>query len=189
LIHQLDEEPLDSPADGWAEWMLRLASSISIAASDDLVKLLRDVAEVVPADEGLSFYLNEIEPVTKDLALATAGVAIMTLTRSKGLTFAAVIICGVEAGVIPSGRPDAKEDEERRLLYVGITRARAYCYLTMANFRHDATARSGGGLPQTSRSRSPFLSVIGVKPEDGQSYIAQLQGGRARSGALPRGSG
>jgi superfamily I DNA/RNA helicase len=173
LIERFEQEPLDAPTDGWAAWLLRLATSLSIPVADDLAKLLAEVAKVVPADEELTFYLNQLEPVSKDLALQTAGVAIMTLTRSKGLTFRAAIICGVEDGVIPSGRPGANEDEERRLLYVGITRAREYCYLTMAGHRNDATARSGGGEVR-SRSRCRFLSLIRVHPEDGHEYISEL---------------
>jgi superfamily I DNA/RNA helicase len=94
----------------------------------------------------------------------------MTLTRSKGLTFRAAIIIGVEDEVIPSGRPVAHEEEERRLLYVGITRAREFCYLTMAKYFTDATAMSGGGQMQSSRSRSRFMSLINVRPIDGDTY-------------------
>jgi len=176
LITRFEQEPLEAPTDGWAAWLLRLATSLSIPVAEDLAKLVDEVAKVVPPDEDLTFYLNQLEPLTKDLALQTAGVAIMTLTRSKGLTFRAVIICGVEDGVIPSGRPGANEDEERRLLYVGITRAREYCYMTMAGFRNDATARSGAGEVR-SRSRCPFLATIRVRPEDGEEYIKQLAKG------------
>jgi superfamily I DNA/RNA helicase len=174
LLAQAGVEPLTAPAGGWAEWLLALAQSLSIPVEQDLAQILRAVAEIVPSEENLTFYLNQLEPVAKDLALQTAGVPIMTLARSKGLTFRATIVCGVEDGVIPSGRQGADEDEERRLLYVGITRAREYCYLTMAGTRNDATARSGGGEVRRFRNRSHFLSIIRVPPGDGQEYIKGL---------------
>ena len=59
-------------------------------------------------------------------------VTLMTLHGSKGLEFPAVIICGVQKGVLPyeSGRHPSDEEEERRLLFVGMTRAREELVLT-----------------------------------------------------------
>ncbi len=67
-------------------------------------------------------------------------VSLMSLHRAKGLEFDTVVIAGVEEGLIPHQR-SLDEDresglaEERRLLYVGITRARNYLMLTMARMR------------------------------------------------------
>lgn len=65
-------------------------------------------------------------------------VALMTIHASKGLEFPCVFIPGVEEGVIPwslMGKDDADVQEERRLLYVGMTRAGRYLFLSSARKR------------------------------------------------------
>jgi DNA helicase-2/ATP-dependent DNA helicase PcrA len=66
------------------------------------------------------------------------GVKLMTVHASKGLEFNTVFIVGLESGLFPHERNgEAKEDseEERRLFYVALTRARHKLYLSFANFR------------------------------------------------------
>jgi len=83
-------------------------------------------------------------------------VALLTLHAAKGLEFDAVFIIGCEQGIIPylSGERSQKEiEEERRVFYVGMTRARRWLYLTRAKKR----ALFG---PVKERSPSPFLQDI-----------------------------
>ncbi|OGL53250.1 hypothetical protein A3K55_02050 [Candidatus Shapirobacteria bacterium RBG_13_44_7] len=66
------------------------------------------------------------------------GVRLMTLHSSKGLEFEAVFIVGFEEGILPHSRSmvdDSDIEEERRLAYVGITRAKDYLYLSYATRR------------------------------------------------------
>ena len=65
-------------------------------------------------------------------------VTLMTLHSSKGLEFPVVFLAGMEEGLFPSYRSIGEErelEEERRLAYVGITRAKEYLYLTCAKQR------------------------------------------------------
>ena len=65
-------------------------------------------------------------------------VTLMTLHGAKGLEFPVVVILGVEDGLLPlrrAGDPDTDIEEERRLLYVGITRAEKMLYLTHVSSR------------------------------------------------------
>lgn len=63
-------------------------------------------------------------------------VVMMTLHASKGLEFKNVYIIGLEDSIIPSSRDDVGIEEERRLLYVGMTRAKEELHLSTAKQRH-----------------------------------------------------
>jgi DNA helicase-2/ATP-dependent DNA helicase PcrA len=76
------------------------------------------------------------------------GIALMTLHAAKGLEFPVVFLVGVEEDLLPSAgiQGEARDmDEERRLAYVGITRARERLYLTRAKAR----TRRGKVVPRT----------------------------------------
>ncbi len=80
----------------------------------------------------------DIDEASKDDGNNT--VALMTLHSAKGLEFPYVFIAGMEEGIFPSQRSYMTEDEkgveeERRLCYVGITRAREKLFMTMAKSR------------------------------------------------------
>ncbi|HEN9020962.1 TPA: DNA helicase PcrA [Streptococcus agalactiae] len=88
----------------------------------------------------LSRFLNDLALIadTDDSATETAEVTLMTLHAAKGLEFPVVFLIGMEEGVFPLSRviEDADElEEERRLAYVGITRAEQILFLTNANTR------------------------------------------------------
>lgn len=88
----------------------------------------------------LSRFLNDLALIadTDDSATETAEVTLMTLHAAKGLEFPVVFLIGMEEGVFPLSRAieDADElEEERRLAYVGITRAEQILFLTNANTR------------------------------------------------------
>lgn len=88
----------------------------------------------------------------------------MTISRSKGLTFDAVITLGVEQEIFPLPTVEDPE-EDRRLLYVAITRGRIASLLTMARTRNDGTSRTGAGS-FFSRSRVRYLADAGIYPEN-----------------------
>lgn len=83
-------------------------------------------------------------------------VSLMTLHNAKGLEFEIVFITGLEDGVIPhyKAREEGRYEEERRLLYVGITRAKKKLYITTADKR-----KNYQGNPIYTRT-SPFLEEI-----------------------------
>ena len=88
-------------------------------------------------EQTLESYLENVALVTDlDRAEDRSGyVTLMTLHSAKGLEFDHVFIPGMEEGIFPSARSmeeDNRLEEERRLMYVGITRARKCLYLTRA---------------------------------------------------------
>jgi DNA helicase-2/ATP-dependent DNA helicase PcrA len=89
------------------------------------------------AESGLEGFLDHVALVTssdRDNAKDSEQVSMMTLHAAKGLEFPVVFIAGCEQGMLPLERfgQAADYEEERRLMYVGITRAMEELYLTRA---------------------------------------------------------
>lgn len=163
--------PDENPGGGWGDWIIATAGDeVLPAPSEDLATLLRALDELVETDQELGRYLGQIGPLGRDRALAESpGVRIMTMGGAKGLTVQATIIAGLEDGIIP--RPDCDLGEERRLLYVGMTRAKYFLYGTWARQRRGPTARSGAPRVAMRRQPSHFLTGGSVWSEDGEAYI------------------
>jgi DNA helicase-2/ATP-dependent DNA helicase PcrA len=130
-----------------------LASSVGESPEEvpeaDLAGFLEQVALVADADE--------IPPDAEHSADRQGVVTLMTLHTAKGLEFPVVFLTGMEDGVFPHLRSmgDNRElEEERRLAYVGITRARERLYVSRA------VTRSAWGQPQTN-PQSRFLAEFG----------------------------
>lgn len=137
------------------------------ARAENVRELLSVAAEF--QDAGLEDFLEEVALIT-DLERANQSadsVTLMTLHAAKGLEFPVVFITGLEESVMPHSRAiyDAGEmEEERRLLYVGMTRAREELFLTYAMERTLFGGRS-------SNPPSRFLADVGgVITEDGALF-------------------
>ena len=145
---------------------------------------LRNVQEMVSAaaefdadnpGATLEDYLQQVSLVSDvDSVDAEAGaVTLMTLHAAKGLEFDAVVMVGCEDGLLPFGRPEESQagrdmEEERRLAFVGMTRAKDRLFMTCAKYRM-LRGRTCRQLP------SPFLREIGpesVKWLDKSDYEA-----------------
>ncbi len=119
--------------------------------------------------KSLEMFLNEINLIEQEQDKNQDGsgnyVNLMTLHSSKGLEFDYVFMVGMEEGLLPHSRSFMEEDEmeeERRLCYVGITRARQKLFLTFAERR-----QTRGGY--TSQIPSRFLGEI---PQDICDYYS-----------------
>ncbi|MGO1538315.1 MAG: ATP-dependent helicase [Leucobacter sp.] len=106
---------------------------------EELIAVAREF-DVKNPGAGLVAFLTEVSLVAAadDLDDTSGTVSLMTLHTAKGLEYDSVFITGVEEGLIPhqmSVDEVGGISEERRLMYVGITRARKRLYLTLASTR------------------------------------------------------
>ena len=110
-------------------------------------------------------------------APAVDGVTLASLHAAKGLEWDAVFLVGLSEGLMPISlaETDAAIAEERRLLYVGVTRAREVLELSFAR------ARTPGG--RGNRRRTRFLD--GIWPDDGGVGRRRTGGGRTAGAARP----
>jgi DNA helicase-2/ATP-dependent DNA helicase PcrA len=173
VLRWLDEHefPETTPEAGWGTWIISTAGDdILPEPSGDLVTLLCALDELAETEMDLGRYLSQISPLGRDWALAESpGVRIMTMGGAKGLTVQSTIVAAAEEGIIP--RPDCDLGEERRLLYVGMTRAKRFLYCTWARRRHGPTAHAGAHRVAIARRYSSFLDDGPVRSEDGETYI------------------
>jgi DNA helicase-2/ATP-dependent DNA helicase PcrA len=130
---------------------------------------LRTVAEQYqnyPHAEALSLFLESVALVSDidDLESNPNKVTLITLHQAKGLEFNVVFIAGVEEGLLPHFRSledPAQMEEERRLCYVGITRARQKIYL-VHSFRRNLMGRSAINEPSRFLKDIPKKLIAGT---------------------------
>ena len=164
------EVPKERPDNGWGQWIIEHSGAEAFSEiSDEFRNLLFDLDSMVEDGQPLTRYLTQIEPLGKDLVLAQSeGVRLMTMSGSKGLTVRATIVAGVEEGLVP--RPNCDLSEERRILYVAMTRAKEYSFCTWARRRWGPTARAGASSMDRRRI-CHFLENGPVNSEDGQVFL------------------
>ena len=141
----------------------------------ELRGIAQEFAEELPPD-GLLTFLERVSLVADvdSYEDEAQSITLITLHQAKGLEFPVVFIVGMEEGLLPHSRSlddDDELEEERRLCYVGFTRAGERLYLTRA-FRRGFMGRTGPTLP------SRFLSEV----------PAEVTGGKSANGghSLPR---
>lgn len=164
----------------WLEQQKTEESAQRLANVQELAAAASEFAEAA-GESGLIAFLEHVSLVTnidqwEDGANA---VSLMTLHNAKGLEFPVVMIPGLEDGLLPheSSFEDEEEmEEERRLFYVGMTRAMDELYLFAAD-----TRRRGSAL----NVRSPSRFIDEIEPD--HLHVESLQpptwGGARRSGA------
>ncbi|WP_030560618.1 ATP-dependent DNA helicase UvrD2 [Streptomyces aureocirculatus] len=143
-----------------------------------LVRLAEDFAGASPEATLADLVAELDERAAAQHAPTVQGVTLASLHAAKGLEWDAVFLVGLAEGMMPItyARTDEQVEEERRLLYVGVTRARAHLFLSWA------LSRSPGG--RAGRRASRFLD--GLRPGSGTAAGARTEGG---AGGIERGTG
>jgi len=172
-------------AEGRAE---NLEALVEGAAEFDLEREREGESDVSPLEE----YLQGISLYTEQDALKAEEslITLMTLHNAKGLEYDTVFIIGCEDGAFPHMRAleEGGEEEERRLCYVGITRARKRLYMTWARERRlfgraerNLPSRFTDELPAelTERHSSAPGAAVGIGWDSGESAAAPIDPGPA----------
>ncbi len=125
----------------------------------NLEELMNAAAEAAERGETAAEFLDHAALIADSDALdEQAAVSLLTIHNAKGLEFSNVFLAGLEEGIFPHSRSlvsEAAMEEERRLCYVGMTRAEKRLYVTWARYRR----RFGGGQPEVCLP-SRFLNEV-----------------------------
>ncbi len=136
-----------------------------LANLDEFVASVDDYVRLNP-EATLNDYLNQITLASDTDDLESGNfVTLATIHSVKGLEFPVVFICGLEDGIMPSSRAEddgRSTEEERRLMYVAITRAKEKLYLTRSKSRFLYGRRE---LTRPSRFILELSAELGVAAE------------------------
>ncbi|MGB9600380.1 MAG: ATP-dependent helicase, partial [Myxococcota bacterium] len=146
---------------------------------DRIANIEEFINSMTPRDGGdaptLSKFLESISLMSDidGAKLSSQTVSLMTIHSAKGLEFPVVFIAGLEENLLPHFKSALNPDEvaeERRLLYVAITRAKEKIYLSYANERFQAgmplTRRISRFVDELPHNLFTFLPISRVKKED-----------------------
>lgn len=175
-----------------------------VARLENLEELARAVAESQEEGESFTDFLDAAALVSDaDAFEDKPGVTLITLHSTKGLEFDHVFLTGMEEGICPHSRSvneDKGIEEERRLVYVGMTRARSSLTLTRAVYRRifGNEQQMRASLPSRFLGEIPTELVDTVRgsmaeigetrryePDPEYSYSAEEFVRRARGGPAP----
>lgn len=168
------------------ERLANIQELYSVANEFEAVKAIHEL----PQEESmLGEFLTQISLYTDldNLKLTSNKVTLMTLHLAKGLEYPVAFICGLEEGIFPHSRSinsldDSEIEEERRLMYVGVTRAKEKLYFTFARERRifgssefsevsrfineapkECLTGFYGGLDEKVKNDKKFVSKRGIK--------------------------
>ncbi|MBD5631858.1 MAG: UvrD-helicase domain-containing protein [Clostridia bacterium] len=140
-----------------------------LANLDEFIASVDDYVRLNPGAT-LDEYLNQVT-LSSDLDEMDDGdyVSLATIHAVKGLEFPVVFICGLEDGIMPSSRAenDGSDEEERRLMYVAITRAKEKLYLTRSKSRFLYGHRD---LTKPSRFIGELSAELGISSAEANPY-------------------
>ncbi len=165
---------------GYLETLRDRNTPEDVARIENLEELARAVADSVEAGEEFTDFLDAAALVSDaDSFEGKPGVTLITLHSTKGLEFDHVFLTGMEEGICPHGRSLNEEkgiEEERRLVYVGMTRARRSLTLTRAVYRRVF------GNEQQLRASLPSRFLAEIPSE----LVDTVRGSMAEIGATRR---
>lgn len=192
MIEKLRSEVENQPTMHVIEILLERIGYMDYLGDDS--QRVENIKELLTAakdseDETLSYFLDSV-PLATDEDRADSGnkeVSLMTIHAAKGLEFPVVFVVGVNEGLLPHQRSMSTSEgveEERRLFYVAVTRAKRLLYLSYASSQ---TAASGGTY---NARRSAFLDDLPLEHVVYESRKRDFsdQNPKSSAGSLPEGA-
>ncbi len=166
---------------------------------EELVAGISDFARsIIPSDESLQLVLAHVRKMAERSGVATFGqlvdsltgpedtfdqemergkINVLTMHRAKGLSAKSVILVGAEEQLIPGDDVGDARNDQRRLLYVSLTRAKHRLYVTYCNKRTGRQSHTGSDVGNPQRNLTPFLrNALPVEP--GSEYVSHLNARR-----------
>ena len=171
ILHELEKEkkPENDTAKDYLDQLLAMMSSYEDECDREMDDGLRETTQTPTIDEWMQNIMLQTDQDAEDDGNR---VTLMTVHSAKGLEYDYVYIVGMEEGLFPSSRSveSVQElEEERRLMYVAITRAKKAAMLSFSELR-----RVWGKTENTSPSR--FLKEIDSEWLDANFDIEELSG-------------
>jgi DNA helicase-2/ATP-dependent DNA helicase PcrA len=172
---QLVERVLDKT--GYLGWVEQQDNIEHTSRGENLRELANAMAEATEQGQTLEDVLDNAALASdSDAYDETIPVSLMTLHSAKGLEFDAVYLAGLEEGILPHGRSlnsNAELEEERRLFYVGMTRAKKILVLSRATYRRSyGEERLRASLPSRFIGEIPpdmIEAAAGSQSEPGET--------------------
>lgn len=157
---------------------VRTAAEALIPNAEEREKVIIELNSALEATEvtSLSDLVRATEVVGEDIEqeLEQGKVNILTMHRAKGLTAEAVIVAAAEDEYIPGRAQGDAVDDERRLLYVSLTRARHHLFVTYCDRRTGAQRHTGRSSGCENRTLTRFLRDGPLTPVEGTVFLDSL---------------
>jgi len=158
----------------FTSWML--SEFLAVEGMDGILEVIHDVISenAVTSIENL---LHGLTTPIRDAEQVRVGgkVNIMTMHQAKGLDADAVFVVAAEDEYIPGRAEGSSIDDERRLLYVSLTRARSYLYITHCTRRTGGQKHTGRNSGSERRTLTRFLSGGPLVSIPAEEYLHHLQ--------------
>ena len=161
-------------------FVVRTAAESIFTDGEERDQILLRIEQAAEASESTSIeeLVRAIEVESEDIEqeLEEDRVNILTMHRAKGLTAEAVIVAAAEDQYVPGRAEGVGLDDERRLLYVSLTRAKHHLFVTYCDRRTGQQTHTGRDSGSVYRSLSRFLDSCPHTPQDGRRLIRRLVG-------------
>ena len=169
--------------DGWVEDTSETLGERELTRQRDLARLVGLAEELDTGERTLSGFVDAIEQRFGETERAR-GVNLLTFHRAKGLEFDAVFLPRLQEGELPFKRAVGEEAlaEERRLFYVGITRARRHLWLSWIE---GVGARPSRFLEELAMPNTPAAPVKTIRDGPAVSALKEWRRERARRDGVP----